>query len=477
MSKVSKSFFWSAIDYSSVQIIQLIITVIIARLVSPSAFGVVVIVQVFMAFARLFIDGGFKIALIQKKNRSDVDYYTIFLFNLVIAILLYSVMFIAAPYIADLYNEPILTELTRVIALNLIFSSLSITQLVRLQVNLDFKTQAKARVISLLLSGGIAIICAYNGMEVWALVVQSVLATLCTSLFLMVYSKWMPRLIFSINSFKQLFAFGMKILFSNFLTTFYIQITNLVIGKFYTSADLAYYNRGFSLGSLPSVSIMDVISRTVYPIYCQLQDDREALLMTYRKYLRIACLIIFPIMILTCVLSRPLILAVLTERWVATAPLLSIFCVVFITYPFIETNGKIILAVGRAGLVAKTSILKRGIAFIILIVTILISVEAVAIGLAVSNIIEMIITMQCVKIAIAISIKQQIKHVSDILLASILAGGLACCVYLCLDNIYLQLSVGTILGISMFVACVFLFKMEELKYISFLFQKIKSVVK
>lgn len=474
MSKVSKGLLWSAVDYFSIQAMQFVLSVIIARLVAPAAFGAIVMTQVFMSFAQLFIDGGFKMALIQKKDRSEDDYNTVFIFNLLVAVFLYGVLFFFAPHIADFYNTPILTDLTRVIALNLIFSSLSITQLVRLQVNLDFKTQAKARLSSMLMSGAVAVICAYNGLEIWALAIQSVLGTLCTSIFLIVYSKWLPKLYFSIQSFKKLFLFGSKLLFSSFLMTFYIQITNLIIGKIYTPASLAFYNRGFQLGSLPSVSIMDVISRTVFLLYCEQQDNKKRLIATYRKYLRLSCFIIFPIMALTAVLANPLVIVMLTDKWADAAPLLSIFCLVFATYPFIETNGKIVIAVGRVGLQAKTSVLKRFIALGLLLVTISYGVKIVAIGLGVSNIIEMLITMQCVKISTGLSIRKQIGFVLNIVLITILSSLVASCTLLLFNSLYLQLVAGIIIGVSTFLICTFLFKLEERHYIIVLLSKLKK---
>ena len=201
MSRVSRGLFWSAVDQFSVQGVQFVLSILIARLVSPEAYGVVVLVQVFMAFAQVFIDGGLKSALIQKKDRTDTDFYTAFLFNFALSVFLYIVLYFAAPFISDFYNQPQLISLTRVVSLNLIFSSLSITQLVRIQVALDFKIQAKARLISVILSGFVGIICAYNGMEAWALVIQSVFSTFLTTIFLMFFSRWLQKFIFSIKSY------------------------------------------------------------------------------------------------------------------------------------------------------------------------------------------------------------------------------------------------------------------------------------
>lgn len=461
MSKISKGFFWSAVDQFSVQAVSFILSIIIARLVSPAAYGVVVMVQVFMSFGQLFIDGGFKSALIQKNDRNEDDFYTVFIFNMAVAIVLYFVMFAAAPWIAKFYKEPQLINLTRVISLNLIFASLSITQLIKLQATFDFKTQAKARLISTIIGGGIGVYCAYRGMEAWALVIQSVLSTLLTSIFLMFFSRWMPKLVFSIESFRKLFGFGSKILFSNFLTNCYIQITNLFIGKFYLPTQLAYYNRGFSLAQLPSSSIMEVMGRTIYPIFCNLQGDKGALDLAYRKYLRLSCLIIFPILSLVTVLAKPMIIVLLTDKWVETAPLLTFFCIAFATYPFLYNAGNYSLALGFAGLNAKAAVIKRTIAFILLIAALPISVTAVAISLVVSNYVEMFISFRIAKISGELSIGRQLGYVKDIFLITVLSAASTFAFTLFFSNIFVQLLLGGFVGVAVYLICIIIFNLEE----------------
>ena len=236
MSQVSKGFFWSAVERFSIQGVSFVLGIIIARIVSPSAYGLIVMIQVFITFSQLFIDGGFANALIQKKDRNDTDYCTVFIFNMGIALLLYLLFFLCAPLIARFYVEPQLITITRVIALNLIFSSLSIVQKTRLTINLDFKTQTKAGLIAVIISGTTGVFCAYAGLEVWALVIQGLLNQLIGSIMLMYYSRWRPRMVFSVDSFRRLFSFGSKLMLSNILTGIYINLNNLIIGKKYTSA-------------------------------------------------------------------------------------------------------------------------------------------------------------------------------------------------------------------------------------------------
>lgn len=472
MSKVSKGLAWSAIDHFSVQSIQFVLSIIIARLVSPSSYGVIVMVQVFLAFAQLFIDSGFKSALIQKKDRTDIDFYTVFNFNLAVSLLLYGIMFFSAPAIAAFYGEPMLTPLTRVVSLNLIFSSLSIVQLVRLQVNLDFKTQAKARLLSVLISGTVGVICAYQGMEVWALAIQGVVGTLVTSIWLMYFSRWRPKWLFSTTSFKQLFAFGSKLLVGGFITTGYIQLTNLIIGKVYTPANLAYYNRAFQLAQLPSSNISEVISRTVYPVFCEFQNNSQSLLQKFEQFLRLSCLIIFPIMALVGVLSKPLIVVLLTERWVDTVPLLSIMCIVFVVYPILQLSDQVVLAVGRSGLILKLGIVRRIITFTTMLLALPWGVTFIACSLAFSNICEAALCIYGLKKTFGYTYMRLFKLLQSIIWITLASIALTWCFTLCTDKYIIQLIGGGFVGILSYLSFLFIFQIPEREYIEKVLNKI-----
>jgi len=476
MSRVSRGLFWSAVDQFSVQGVQFVLSILIARLVSPEAYGVVVLVQVFMAFAQVFIDGGLKSALIQKKDRTDTDFYTAFLFNFALSVFLYIVLYFAAPFISDFYNQPQLISLTRVVSLNLIFSSLSITQLVRIQVALDFKIQAKARLISVILSGFVGIICAYNGMEAWALVIQSVFSTFLTTIFLMFFSRWLPKFIFSIKSFKNLFGYGSKLLFNNLLTTFYLQITNLVIGKFYLPAQLAYYNRAFSISQLPSTSLMESIGRTIYPIYCELQDNRDELIRAYRKYLRLSTLAIFPIMALLCSLSYPLISVLLTDKWLPAAPLLSLFCIGFSNYIFQYNASNILTATGFAWKLVKINIVLKIIDFTLLIIALTISVQAVAIVFVINNFIYTTVLLLTVKRSLHIDLMEQIGFVKDLVLDSIFFGLVAWGITFLFKNSFVQLILGGTIGLVLLLLLFNIQKIDELSYIRDFINKVKTIL-
>lgn len=463
MSKISKGFIWSSIDRFSIQGFSFLFSILIARLVSPSAYGMVAMVQVFLSFSQVFIDSGFANALIQKKNRTDIDYYTVFIFNLSISLFLYVMLFLAAPWIADFYVQPELETLIRVLSLTLVFSSLSIVQRSRLTIILDFKKQAKAGIISVLISGTVGVTCAYCGLGVWALVIQSVLSQFIQSALLIFYSRWVPKWRFSKISFISLFSFGSNVLAINILTNITINAYNLIIGKFYTSADLGYYNRAFSLVQYPSSNISYVLMRIIYPVECELQDDGERLLEAYYKYMRLSCFIIFPLMLLVAVLAKPLLGVVLTEKWVPAAVYLSILSMAFILYPYIDNMGQILYVVGKSRLALKWTVVKRLINITTLLIALPFGIKALAFSLVVSNILDVFISAYLVKKLFGVSVGSQLSKTSCIWLISLITAFMAFIGMIAFDSYWFQLLVGGFAGVITYLLLSFLFRLEERK--------------
>ena len=288
---------------------------------------------IFLAIAQTFVDSGFSNALIQKKDRTEVDYSTVFYFNILIALVVYGVLFISAPYIASFYREPELTVVTRWVGLNLLLNGLSIVQRAKLTVCVDFKTQAKASLIAVLMSGLVAVCLAYRDYGVWALVLQSLLSSFLNTLLLWIFSRWLPLWCFSWKSFRSLFSFGSKLLLSGLLHTIYINLYSLVIGRRYSAMDVGFYNRANQFSGFPSTNLVGIITRVIYSVQCELQDDTERLNRSFMCYLRVSCYIIFPLMTLLAVLSDPLIRFLLTDKWLPSAELLSILCIAYMWYP------------------------------------------------------------------------------------------------------------------------------------------------
>lgn len=474
MSQVARSFGWSAVERFSVQGISFLLSIIIARMVSPSSYGLIVMVQIFLSFSQIFIDGGFANALIQKKSRDEKDFCTVFFFNLAVAICLYVLLFFLAPVIANFYEEPQLIIITRIISLNLILSSLSIVQRTRLTIQLDFKTQTQASMIAVIISGTIGIICAYNEFEVWALVIQGLINQLIISVALMFFSSWRPKPVFSTESFKVLFSFGSKLMINNILTSIYINAANLVIGKKYTPGDLAFYNRGFNMSQLPSTNLSEVMNRVIYPILVKVQDDLDSLKSEYLKYLHLSYYIILPLMGGLLVLAEPLIEVLLTSKWLETVTYFQIFCLNFMFYPLQLQSGNPVAAIGKAGILLKAQIIKRIVAFGILIISLTISIPAVCWGILITSVFETFVNVFVCRKEIGIGFKQHMKNLSDIILTVFIMCLLVFFVTTFITTPLLKLIVGGVLGVLLYFLGTWLFNIREKKYLIKVINKVKS---
>lgn len=373
---------WSAIGRFSTQCIGFVIGLILARLLSPSDYGVVGMIGIFLAIAQSFIDSGFSSALIRKKDSTEVDFSTAFYFNIAVGGVSYGVLFLSAPYIASFFNTPILKDVVRVVSINLFLNSLTIVQGAKLTVALDFKSQAKVSLITTVISGVIGIAFAYNGYGVWSLVYQSVASSFLRVVLLWIITKWTPSMVFSMESFKGLFSFGGKILTAGLLHTIYTHFITLVIGKFYTPKDLGFYSRGESLASLPSTNITSILQSVTYPILSKLQDDDERLIAVYRKYIALSSLIIFFGMCLLAALAKPVILFLLTEKWAEAIIYLQVFCFALMFDHLCQLNLNILYVKGRSDLVLRLEIIKKTISISMIICAIPFGVLAICIARA-----------------------------------------------------------------------------------------------
>ncbi|RGN51152.1 lipopolysaccharide biosynthesis protein [Bacteroides fragilis] len=388
-----KSVIWSAMERISVQAIQFILTIILARLIAPAEFGLIAMLGIFMQVAQSFVDSGFSNALIQKKDRSEIDFSTVFYFNCVISIAVYIALYISTPYIAQFYNEPILANVCKWIGLNLILQGIAVVQVAKLTIDLDFKTQAKASLVAVTISGALGLFFAYNGYGVWALVIQSLFNSLINTLLLFFYTKWKPTLEFSWLSLKSMFAFGSKLLLSGLLHTIYINLYSLVIGKKYNAVDVGYYNQSNQIARFPSVSLMAIITRALYPIQCKNQDNYQLLQQSFVKYLKMSCFLVFTVMAGIASLSEPLVMFLLTEKWISIAPILSILCIGYMFTSVTVLNNQILNVRGRSDLYLKVEIIKKVVGIIILVTTIPFGLVTICLGILFYNICDMLLVI------------------------------------------------------------------------------------
>lgn len=467
-----KGVMWSAVERFSVQGIQFILTIVIARLVLPSDYGLIAMLGIFLSIAQVFVDSGFSDALIQKKDCTETDFSTVFYFNILISIIIYFLLYISAPYIATFYREPELSLVTRWIGLNIIISSFSIVQRAKLTINVDFKRQAKASLTAVLISGIIGILLAYKGWGVWALVVQTLSNNLLNTLLLWIFAKWIPKWMFSIESFNVLFSFGSKLLLSGLLHTIYINLYSLVIGRRYSSMDVGFYNRAYQLANFPSINIIGVINRVIFPIQCELQDDNEHLKTSFIKYLRMSCFIIFPLMIIVAVLSKPLILLLLTDKWLPAAELLSILCFGYMWYPVMAVNNQILNVKGRSDYFLCAEILKKVVGIAILFITLPFGVRLLCWGIVVYNFFDMVIVIYYSRKVVSVKYREQIRNVIPLFFISLLTGSM---IYLSIQlfegNLLGQLTIGSIIGLLVYIFSCHIFRIREIDQIVLIIKK------
>lgn len=468
-----KGVVWSAVERFSVQGIQFILSIIIARLVAPSEYGLIAMLGIFLAIAQTFIDSGFSNALIQKKNRTEKDFSTVFYFNIVIAVIVYLILFLSSPYIAAFYNESQLELITKWIGLNLIVSSFSIVQRAKLTIQLDFKTQAKASLIAVVLSGIVGVILAYRGFGVWALVTQALLNNILDTVLLWGYAKWFPSLMFSYSSFRILFSFGSKLLLSGLLHTVYINLYSLIIGKRYSATDVGYYNRAYSLAQFPSINLVGIITRAIYPIQCEVQEDEEKLNSSFILYLRMSCYIIFPLMIGLAVLAKPLVIVLLTEKWLPITTLLSILCIAYMWFPLMVLNNQLLTVKGRSDYFLKAEIIKKVVAILILLFTMPFGLEILCYGILLYNLLDYLIIVFFVKRVINTTYWTQIKNIAPILFLNLCMGGSVFLFIGFFDNVWMKLFGGIGFGLLFYIGSSKLFGCEEFAYICSTINKLR----
>lgn len=453
---------WSAIERFSVQGVQFLLNIIIASILLPSDYGLVAMLSIFMAVAQTFVDSGFANALIQKSDRDEVDYSTVFYFNIAVAILLYMILYVSAPAISAFYSEEPLTLMTRWLGLNLIINALSIVQRAKLTIQTDFKTQAKASLAAACLSGLTGLAMAYSGFGVWSLVVMNILNNSVNTMLLWIYAKWYPIWCFSWSSFRTLFSFGSKLLVSGLLHTIYLNLYSLVIGRFYQANDTGYYNRASSLAQFPSINIATIITRVVFPLQCKIQDEQAKLETSFLFYLRLSCLVIFPLMTLIGVLAEPLVLSILGEKWLPAAKLLTILSFAYILSPILVLNNTILNVKGRSDYFLKAEIIKKIVSVSILLGTLSFGVEVLCWGLLAYNIVDYIIIVFFARKVVNVGYLIQIKNIAPILILSATMSGVVYFTISLISHPIAQLLVGGFVGVIFFVLVGRIFSMREI---------------
>lgn len=371
---------WSAIEKYSVQVVQFLLGIIMARLLTPADFGTIGMIGIFFAISNTFIDSGLNSALIRKLDRTDVDFATMFWFNLAVSILCYIVLFLVSPWVAVFFKMPVLKDILRLQSVTLIVNAFATVQSTRLTIALNFRAIAKINLSSSVFSGIAGVCFAYFGCGVWAIVYQTILYSIFNTIALNVYNRWLPKREFSRKSFKEMFGFGSKLLASGLLNTVYANLTPLAIGKFYKPSDLGFYDRGTKLAALPVSNINGVLSKVTYPIMSQLQNDDKHLIRVYRKYIITTSMCIFFCCTLLAALGKPLVTLIYSAKWSACVIFLQIYAFAIMFDHISSINLNLLQVKGRSDLSLKLEIIKKTISTLILFASIPFGVLAICIS-------------------------------------------------------------------------------------------------
>lgn len=452
--KTINGLFWSFIDNISSHGITFIIGVILARLLEPSEFGLIGLITVFIAISSTFINSGFSAALIRKTDCTDKDYSTVFYFNLATGIFFYLLLSFFSPAISSFFKEPLLSPLIKVLGIVLIIDSLTIIQRTILTKRVNFKLQTKISVISAIISGIIGILMALRGFGVWSLVGKQICQQALNSFLLWFWNRWRPFLAFSMSSFKELFSFGYKLLLSGLIDTIYRNVYNLVIGKYFSTAELGFYTRANSFKNLPSQNLEGIIGRVSYPVLSEIQNDPVKLKSGYKKILKNTMYLSFILMAGMAAIAEPMIITLIGEKWRPSIIYLQMLCFVGALYPLQALNLNMLNVKGRSDLFLNLEIVKKILAIPTIIIGIIWGIRIMILGMCVNSFIAYYLNSYYSGRLINYPMKEQVEDILPGFLLALFMGGL---VFFSgwilpvnyLSKLVIQLLIGVIIVLSL----------------------------
>jgi O-antigen/teichoic acid export membrane protein len=424
--KTISNLLWRFAERSGAQIVTFIVAIVLARILSPADYGAIALITVFTNILQVFVDSGLGTALVQKKEADDLDFSSVFYFNFAVCLFLYACMFLMAPYIAGFYKNTHLTPVIRVISLTLVISGVKNIQQAYVSRNLLFKRFFYATLTGTVFSAFLGIGMAYNGLGVWALVAQQLSNATIDTAILWLTVKWRPKKAFSWGRLRTLLGFAWKMLASALLDTVYNNLRSLIIGRAYSSADLAYYNQGQKFPNVIVTNINTSIDSVLLPVMANEQDDKHCVKKMTRKAIQTSSFIMWPAMVGLAVCARPLVSLVLTDKWLPCVPYLQIFCVAYAFYPVHTANLNAIKALGRSDVFLKLEIAKKMVGLLSIFITMPFGVFAMAIGLLATTPISVFINAFPNRTLLEYSFKNQMEDLIPYIGLSAIMGA---CIY------------------------------------------------
>ena len=462
--KTISGLFWSFSESGINTSTNFIIGIILARLLSPSDFGIIGMIVIFIAISNTFIDSGFNEALIRKNNCGQKDYSTVFYFNLLIGAFLYCTLFISAPSISRFFNTPILIMLVRILSISLIINAFGIIQKTILIKTINFKLLTKISVISSIVSGTIGVWVAYSGFGIWALVIRSLVNNILITLLLWFFNRWLPSLMFSYNSLKEMFSFGSKLLIARLINQIYENIYYVIIGKYFSVVVLGYYLRADKFNLLISKTFTTSIQRVTYPVLSTIQNDKTRLKNGYKRIVKPTMLLMFSMMMGMAAIASPLIHTLLGKKWLPSVEYLQLLCFIGMLYPLHALNLNILNVRGKSDLFLLIEIIKKTLAIPIIIIGIYFGIKVMILCMIIFSFSMLLLNSYFSGKLINYPISEQLR---DILPSFVLATTMSASVYfiqLSLPYIpIVKLIIGIVAGLAIIILLGNIFKMDSYK--------------
>lgn len=468
-AKTLSGVIWKFGERVSAQAVNFIVSIILARLLLPEDYGLIALVTVFITICNKIVVSGFATSLIQKKDADNLDFSTVFYFSLAVAVVLYTGLFFSAPFIADFYSaesDPkLFIQVIRVMGLNLFVIAVNSVQQAYVSRTMQFKKFFYSTIIGTIISAIVGIAMAYAGKGVWALVAQNLILAVVNGIVLWFMVKWRPELKFSFKRLKTLYSYGWKIFVASMIKILYNDLRSLVIGKVYTAADLAFYNKAQSFPQLIDTNVEGTIDSVLFPAISKKQssvDDMRAML---RRAIKTTSYVLMPLLAGLSAVAKPFIIILLTDKWAESIPLMQILAFSFMFAPVELENLQAIKAIGRSDVALKVEIIKKVVGVIILIVSIPFGVTAIAVGMVISTTLSAIINAIPNKKLLGYTFKMQLMDILPSILLSFIMFGVVYPISILNINIYLMLIIQVAVGAVVYVGLSAIFKVESFKYI------------
>lgn len=460
--------FWTFSQQFSGQLVSFIVSIFLARILMPEDFGLIGMIGVFLAISQVLANSGMTQSLIRQSKPTQSDFSTVFMFNIVVSVFLYLVLFVCAGFIANFYKQPALINIVRVIGITFIINAFGAVQFTRLTKQMDFKTQMMVTVPSLVGSGVVGVLLAYKGYGVWSLVYMSIIQAILQTLQVCWHSKWMPSWTFSKRRFKYHFGFSYKLGLSGLLNTIFNDIYQIVIGKYFAPAQVGFYTRAVTMKNLPVSNISSAINRVTYPMFAEIKNDNQRLKNAYKIIMQSIVFLACPIMIYLAVVAEPLFRFIFSEKWLPAVPYFQILCLTAFLYPLHAYNLNIIMVKGRSDLFLKLEIIKKVVTVIMILMAISYGIIALLIGQVISSIIALFINSYYSGKFIDYSLMEQLKDIAPIVFLSFSIGGI---IYF-LDINYFRdfndiprMLISGTMGFALFIGISHFFKMQAYLYL------------